>query len=93
MGFPLYGAGSDQPNDFVSIPACSLNVHREGANLQFGWHRNYIIEPPSSAAWWQQLMGRTHRNGQREGTVHFDVLAATWPSRRSMEMISPVSST
>ena len=91
MGLEVFGAGSDQPPDSTDNPAVSIRVHREGANLQGGmgnergWHRNLILEPAANPAWNQQLIGRTHRQGQRAGTIYADWFAATWPLRKTVE--------
>lgn len=51
----------------------SVKSNYRGRNLQDRWCRNLIIAPPFSAEILEQLMGRTHRFGQR-WPVHFDVL-------------------
>jgi hypothetical protein len=48
------------PFDFV---ACSVDSHGTGRNLQ-RWSNNIILSPSSSGAKWEQLIGRTHRQGQ-----------------------------
>lgn len=75
-GFRTFGAGSHTPDDREAFPACSILVHGKGKNLQgerdrgpglpdtVGWSRNLIIEPPSSGQVLEQLLGRTHRQGQ-----------------------------
>lgn len=52
----------------------SIDANREGKNLQKLWNRNLMVCPPSSAAWWEQVIARTHRPGQTEDEVIFDVL-------------------
>lgn len=52
----------------------SADANREGRNLQGIWHRNLIASPMESCTWWQQLIARTHRPGQREDEVIVDVL-------------------
>ena len=80
-GYRTYGAGTPSPPDHEDIVACSILVHGKGKNLQGeadrgpggtptrGWSRNVIIEPPSSGQTWEQLIGRTHRQGQRADEV------------------------
>jgi hypothetical protein len=43
-------------------------VHGKGKNLQ-AWNRQLVIEPPASGTVWEQLLGRTHRQGQRADDV------------------------
>jgi len=52
--------GHDRPRSII----LSLIARREGFNLQGGWSRNLVVEPPASGEWWEQLIGRTHREGQ-----------------------------
>lgn len=52
----------------------SLHANREGRNLQHLWHRNLMVTPPTSAAWWEQTVARTHRPGQTADEVIVDVL-------------------
>lgn len=79
-GLPVFGAGSESP-DFaklsartssvspkVSIAACSITVHGKGKNLQ-AWAHNLVVEPPAGGIVWEQLLGRTHRQGQEADEV------------------------
>lgn len=50
-----------------------INPNREGKNLQDGWSANLIMHPPRRNGWWEQLLGRTHRDGQRADEVFADV--------------------
>lgn len=59
---PVFGAGTLPPDETITC-AMSIEVHGTGKNLQ-RWHRNIILEAPSSAVKWEQLLGRTHRAGQ-----------------------------
>jgi hypothetical protein len=51
----------------------SVASHGTGLNLQT-WNRNLIVSPSPSGDIWEQLMGRTHRTGQRRDEVYFSVL-------------------
>ena len=53
----------------------SWNANKKGFNLQ-AWPRQLIVMPPQSAKWFEQIMGRAHRSGQREPVV-VDVLATS----------------
>ena len=45
--------------------ALSIDANLEGRNLQDRWHNNLVIGAPQSARELEQLLGRTHRHGQR----------------------------
>jgi len=65
-----------KPSDCViaSIPANST-----GRNLQTNWSRNLITSGPTGgASATEQLLGRTHRDGQRADEVTCDILFACW---------------
>jgi hypothetical protein len=48
--------------DFV---ACSVDSHGTGHNLQ-RWPNSIILCPPSGGAMWEQVLGRSHRQGQSQ---------------------------
>ena len=58
----------DRPAICASIPA-----NKEGRNLQF-WNKNLIVSMPSSGLIIEQLISRTHRDGQEADEVFVDVL-------------------
>jgi hypothetical protein len=51
----------------------SVAANGTGRNLQ-AWNRNLIASAPPSGSTWEQLLGRTHREGQRAPEVTADVL-------------------
>lgn len=51
----------------VSIGSCS-----EGRNLQ-AWSENLILSPPADGARWEQMLGRTHRDGQQADEINVRV--------------------
>lgn len=51
----------------------SIASNSEGRNLQ-AWSRNLIISPPANGPQWEQLLARTHRDGQQADEVSFDVI-------------------
>lgn len=53
----------------------SISANKEGKNLQ-AWCKNLMVHPPSSGAWWEQTIGRTHRDGQQETLVTFEMFAS-----------------
>jgi hypothetical protein len=78
-GLPYYGEGgfTDDGKKFIEDhPAnksliASISANREGKNLQ-NWHKNLIVHPMSSGQWWEQVIGRTHRDGQLAKHVNFE---------------------
>lgn len=79
-----YGAGTEL-TDVNGPVVLSIQAHGEGKNLQ-RWSRNLIVSCPSSGKAWQQLLGRTHREGQEADAVtadvyfHTQVLRDAWDS-------------
>ena len=71
--FPFYGAGDVaaagilQENGKRTVVA-SIKAHGTGRNLQ-AFCRNLVANPPSDGATWEQLLGRTHRQGQEADEV------------------------
>lgn len=57
------------------IVVASVAANKEGRNLQ-AWNKNFIISAPPNGALHEQLIGRTHRPGQKEDTVYVDWLCA-----------------
>jgi hypothetical protein len=51
----------------------SIPSNAEGRNLQ-RWNKNLIVSCPSSAATFEQLVGRTHRMGQQADEVTVEIL-------------------
>jgi hypothetical protein len=67
---PYYGAGGESQfgaelhrADPTKSMIVSWNANKKGFNLQ-GWSRFLITQPPQSAKWLEQLIGRHHRSGQ-----------------------------
>lgn len=80
MGLPYYGRGgcnsAGKPIEAhpVGTPlAASIASNAEGRNLQ-SWSANLITSPPTSGATWEQLLGRTHRDGQQADEVSCTLL-------------------
>ena len=51
--------------DHVGTAVLSTAANREGRNLQYKWHKNLIVTPMATSEAYQQLIGRTHRTGQK----------------------------
>lgn len=54
----------------------SARAHGQGKNLQ-PWARNLICTPPGSGKDWEQLIGRSHRHGQKADEVTVDLYLHT----------------
>ncbi len=70
-----YGAGGLDENGFSIENAprdrsaiVSTHSNNEGRNLQ-AWARNLIICTPQAATHWEQLLSRTHRDGQAREVI------------------------
>ena len=84
MGLEVYGAGTSQPVFAGRHIAASITVHGTGKNLQ-AWDQMLVIEPPSSGKTWEQLIGRTHRQGQTAPRVDVFVLCHTDVLNKAMD--------
>lgn len=78
-GWPVYGTGkeADQALTQVTTPhtaLISIRAHSQGKNLQ-AWGNHFIAHPLSDGARWEQLLGRSHRTGQKR-----DVVTVTVPN-------------
>jgi hypothetical protein len=51
----------------------SIASNGEGRNLQGKWARNLVVTWPSSGKIVEQLLGRTHRKGQKESEVDCEI--------------------
>ncbi len=56
--------------------ALSIQTHGTGKNFQ-AWDNNLVCEIPSSATLWEQMLGRTHRQGQTSEVVQATVMQHT----------------
>jgi hypothetical protein len=79
-GVPYFGEqgvnAQGLPIEQADPRACviaSIYANGKGRNLQ-AWNRNLVTSPPTGQDVWEQLIGRTHRNGQRVDSVTFDVM-------------------
>jgi len=74
-GLRYFGGGQRNNAEILSWDKsfiASILAHSTGKNLQ-RWNRNLLIDTPSSGAAFEQLLGRTHRPGQKADEVIFDV--------------------
>lgn len=78
-GLPYYGRlGMSEKGDFIGdhkkgSAILSIAANAEGRNLQHFSH-NLVINPPASGKIWEQLLGRTHRPGQKADTITVEVM-------------------
>lgn len=42
----------------------SISANAVGKNLQYQYWNNLVLDPPANGVWMEQLLGRTHREGQ-----------------------------
>lgn len=76
MGMEVYQAGAEIPSHIKRPIAASIKAHGTGKNLQT-WDTNIVLTPPSSAATWEQLIGRTHRLGQNAQQIDIFIYQTT----------------
>jgi hypothetical protein len=79
-GFPFFGAGEKASREIADVQGpiiASVRAHGEGKNLQDRYARNLVVTCPPSGKTWEQLFGRTHRNGQLADEVIFEIYQHT----------------
>lgn len=94
-GIPYFGEGDDEALNKLAAEcldggkpimpiACSIQAHGTGKNLQ-AWSHNLVLYPPSQGALWEQLIGRTHRPGQRADRVTVDIVLGSVAALKAMQ--------
>lgn len=82
-GWPYFrNLGRDQNGRFIESDRvrstetviASIESNKEGRNLQAKWFRNLIVDPPNTGDDWEQLVSRTHRDGQPRANVFVDYM-------------------
>lgn len=68
----------------------SIRAHGTGRNLQC-FARNLVANPPAGGGTWEQLLGRTHRQGQEADEVICDVYRHTEAFRKAVETAHELS--
>lgn len=84
--FPLYGAGTDADTSKERVIVCSVKSQGTGKNLQHFSRNLFTTLPPSGMAF-EQVIGRTHRPGQKEDDVFADWYAHTSILEYAMETV------
>ncbi len=69
----------------------SIAAHGTGKNLQ-SFSRNLVVHPPSGGDVWEQLLGRTHRPGQKADEVRVDFYAHALELRSAFKSARRASS-
>lgn len=82
-GLLVYAGGDREPPASVEFPALSIPVFHKGFNLQ-AWSENLLLELPDNVDQWEQLIGRTHRQGQTADVIRADVAQHTWALQRKL---------
>lgn len=75
-GYRYFGEGAKASAEILDASGpivASIAAHSEGKNLQ-RWSKNLVTSPPSSGKQWNQLIGRSHRQGQQADEVEVWVL-------------------
>jgi hypothetical protein len=88
-GRPFYGPGADASARIILEDGsrgivASIRAHGTGKNLQ-AFSRNLVANPPSDAAAWEQLVGRTHRQGQLSDEVTVELYRHTAPMIEALD--------
>lgn len=80
---PFFGPGADAASRLIMENGsrgivASIRAHGTGKNLQ-AWSKNLVANIPTDAATWEQLVGRTHRQGQLADEVTVELYRHTPP--------------
>ncbi len=67
LGLPYFGAGTEPPKEAQDC-ILSIKAHATGKNLQ-AWRNNLVVHPVSDPSLIEQLIARTHREGQEADEV------------------------
>jgi hypothetical protein len=82
-----YGAGNNPERHAGGGPiVCSIDAHAEGKNLQH-YSRSLVLSIPARARKHEQLIGRTHRQGQRATSVAVEYLASLQYHRDTLDRV------
>ena len=71
-GLPVYGEGTDITGTRHAVAVASAIVQSEGRNVQDWYSGNVLTSAPGSAGALEQLLARTHREGQVADEVLVD---------------------
>lgn len=80
-GLPYFGeGGTDASGTMIEETRCgqviaSIASNSEGRNLQ-RWNRCLVVSPPPNGRFWEQMLGRCHREGQQADEVSYTIALA-----------------
>lgn len=82
-GVPYFGRGGRDAqkqliDDYSGPCVASIEANKEGRNLQFAYSKNYVSSAPPGGDVWEQMIGRTHRDGQDADEVSVEVVLGCW---------------
>ena len=86
LKLPYYGGDGDIPElseDGSRCAVLSIAANKDGQNLQ-KFSKNLVVTPITSGKDWEQMIGRTHRQGQQADTITVDVMLHTHEMARAM---------
>jgi hypothetical protein len=88
-GWPLFNGGVKNDRALLTVTGketivCSVAACGTGKNLQM-FNRQLITSPMSGGLGWEQLLARTHREGQMEDQVTADVYLHTPENMRAFK--------
>lgn len=86
-GWPSYGAGDDATKATAPIIICSTHNQKEGKNLQDRYDYNIITSIQPNGEVCEQVLGRTHRPGQRADDVWADYYAHSLELQEAMDQV------
>lgn len=86
-GFPLYGAGADAGLATEKVIVCSVQAQGTGKNLQHHYAESLILSLQPNGEIFEQLVGRTHRDGQTADEVSVDWFGHTAELVNAMEQV------
>lgn len=93
QGLDANGRAIEQASRTLPLIA-SIASNGTGRNLQ-AWNRNLITSMPANGLQTEQLIGRTHRDGQEADTVSFEILTtcaehlgAFWQAHRDCHYVA-----
>lgn len=94
-GLTVAGPGDSGTNVVLGLRGterviASIRAHGTGRNLQ-QFARNLVANPPAGGGAWEQLLGRTHRQGQKKDEVVFDVYRHTEAFRNAVKSAHELS--
>ena len=81
-GVRLVSPGEPVPLDNATV-ALSIASHGTALNLQ-AWHTNVLLDVPANGTAWEQLLGRTHRPGQKSDEIAVHIPHWSWVQRKSL---------